>query len=186
MKDIIKLICTCVIIIIWGFAIHGTIEAHGNAPTVSHDSPMMLDEIVELKTPTYKVPEIPAVRLITFVDEFAPDPLIASLNSLEWAELESIGIAEAGNQGVEGVSYVMLVVLNRVRKNGLSVHSTIYAPNQFYTAGMRGGNDLSRQARELIQSGWDESQGAIYFQRYCYSPYGTENLFQYGDHYFSK
>jgi hypothetical protein len=78
MKQTLKLLITCLIIIIWGFGIHGIVQAHINhsIPTAEHYS---AEEIVELKTPTYTVPELPEVRLASFEDEFAVDPIIKNL-----------------------------------------------------------------------------------------------------------
>ena len=186
MKDILNLIATCGIIILVGLAVKGTIENQFTPQTVQHDSPMILDEVVELPERKVEQPEVPVIRFVSFEDEFAVKPLIRNLTEEEWQLLESISIAEAGNQDVEGVALVMLTVLNRVEKNGHSVYSTIYAPNQFYTAGMSGGNELSADARALVRSGWDESQGAIYFCSTGWNYYGDEHLFKHQDHWFSK
>ncbi len=184
MKQTLKLLITCLIIIIWGFGIHGTVQAHINhsIPTAEHYS---AEEIVELKTPTYTVPELPEVRLATWTDPFAVRNVIRQCSDEEWRLIESISIAEAGNQDVEGVALVQLVVFNRMERNGLNAHQVIYAPNQFYTVGMSGGNELSRQARELVECGWDESEGAIYFCSTGWNQYG-EPLFRHQDHWFSK
>ena len=186
MKSILNLISICFVIILWGFALSGTISAHTNPQTVHHDDPMFLDEVVELKAPEKEVPEVPEIRLATFRDEFAVRPIVRELTEEEWKLLESIGIAEAGNQDAEGVALVMLTVLNRCEKNGTSVRATIFAPNQFYVAGMAGGNALSNEARELIRYGWDESQGCLYFCSTGWNHYGAEHLFKHGDHWFSK
>lgn len=186
MKSILNLISICFVIILWGFALSGTISAHTNPQTVHRDDPMLLDEVVELKVPEKEVPEVPEIRLATFRDEFAVRPIVRELTEEEWKLLESIGIAEAGNQDAQGVALVMLTVLNRCEKNGTSVRATIFAPNQFYVAGMTGGNALSNEARELIRCGWDESQGCLYFCSTGWNHYGAEHLFKHGDHWFSR
>jgi hypothetical protein len=141
-------------------------------------------EIVELKQPESPEVIIPEVRLASFEDEFAVRPVIRNLTEEDWKLLESISIAEAGNQGVEGVALVQLVVINRMEKTGKTARQIIFAPGQFYTRGMHGGNELSAEARELIRCGWDESQGALYFRARHYHSFGTP-LFSYKDHYFS-
>ena len=187
MRDILNLIATCGIIILIGLMCKGTIENQFTSQTLQHDSPMVLDEVVELPEPKkVEQPEVPEVRLVSFRDEFAVKPLIRNLTEEEWQLLESISIAEAGNQDVEGVALVMLTVLNRVEKTGASVRGIIFAPNQFYTAGMRGGNALSNEARELVSCGWDESQGCLYFCSTGWNYYGDEHLFKHGGHWFSK
>lgn len=185
MKQTLKLLITCLIIIVWGFGIHGTVQAHINhsIPTAEHYS---AEEIVELKTPTYTVPELPEVRLATWTDPFAVKPLIRNLTEEDWRLLEAISLAEAGNQDTEGVALVMLTVLNRCERSGQSVRQVIYAPNQFYTQGMSGTNALSNEARELIASGWDESEGCLYFCSTGWNQYGDEHLFRHQDHWFSK
>ena len=186
MRDILNLIATCGIIILVGLAVKGTIENQFTSQTVQHDSPMILDEVVELPKSEKVVYEIPEVRLISFSDPFAVRSIIRNLSDDEWEIVESCSIAEAGNQDVEGVADVMLVIFNRMEIYGLTAHQVIYAPNQFYTAGMSGGNELSAEARALVRSGWDESQGAIYFCSTGWNYYGDEHLFKHGDHWFSK
>lgn len=186
MRDILNLIATCGIIILIGLAVKGTIENQFTPQTLQHDSPMVLDEVVELPEPQKVEHEIPEVRLASFSDPFAVKPLIRNLTEEEWQLLESISIAEAGNQDVEGVALVMLTVLNRVENSGASVRGTIFAPNQFYTAGMSGGNELSAEARKLVRYGWDESQGCLYFCSTGWNFYGDTHLFKHQDHWFSK
>lgn len=186
MKEVLKCIVTCLIIIVWGIAVKGSIEAHGNAPTVSHDSPMFLDEIIELKTPEYKVPELPAVRLITFEDEFATDPIVKNLTEAEQKELRLIAEAEDLIDGTEGMLWVMLTVINRIKANGGTVHGTIYAPNQYYTAGMASRpSAASEEALRLLMCGTDPSDGAKYFRTGNYHNFGTP-VAHIGHHYYSK
>ena len=49
-----------------------------------------------------------------------------------------IAWCEAGNQGIEGLRFVMSVVLNRVASPDYpnDIHSVIYQPSQFATGGM--------------------------------------------------
>lgn len=56
----------------------------------------------------------------------------------EAQELMQIASAEALNQGIDGMRYVMSVVINRVNSPDYpnDIHSVIYQPHQFYTAGM--------------------------------------------------
>lgn len=183
---ILKYLTLCLLFSFWAFAISGTIQAHTNPQTVHRDDPMFLDEIVELKAPEKEVPEVPEVRLVTWSDPFAVREIIRNCTEEEWRLIESISIAEAGNQDIEGVADVQLVVFNRMELYGLTARQVIYAPNQFYTAGMSGGNELSAEARALVRSGWDESQGAIYFCSTGWNYYGDEHLFKHGDHYFSR
>ena len=180
---ILKYLALCLFVSFWAFAISGTIQAH-TSRTIPVEHHPIIEEPIEIQTPAAKVADVPEVRFITFEDEFAVKPLIRNLTEEEWRLLESISIAEAGNQDVEGVALIMNVVLNRCEKTGQSVHSVIFSPNQFYVQGMSGGNELSAAAREMVRSGWDESQGAIYFCSQGYNYYG-EPLFRHGGHWFS-
>ena len=112
-------------------------------------------------------------------------PLI-ELTPDEERELKEIAMSEAGNQGIVGKALVMLTVLNRCEKSGQSIHDVIYAPNQYYTAGMREPDEEAEIALLMVSAGWDGSQGAIYFSNQGYNGCASEHLFQYGAHYFGK
>lgn len=100
--------------------------------------------------------------------------------------LMRISMAEAGNQGTIGKALIMNTVLNRTAKYDISVYGAIYAPNQFYTAGMCEPDMESRVALELVRLGFDMSDGAIYFCSEGWNQYGDIHLFKFGDHWFSK
>ena len=120
--------------------------------------------------------EVPLVRTSQFVN----------LTFEEMDLLESIAMAEARGEGTLGMAYIMRVVINRSIKDGKSIKEVIYAPGQFYTEGMGlEPSDECHEALAMIMDGWDESQGAIFFNKYGYRS-GREALFQYGAHYFSK
>lgn len=110
---------------------------------------------------------------------------------LEWTDREKdllirVSQAEAGNQGTVGMALVMRVVLNRVEKNGTDIETEIFETNQFAVSGMAPGTWENYEALDMVQNGWDESQGAIYFCSEGWNFYGDEHLFKYGDHWFSK
>ena len=100
--------------------------------------------------------------------------------------LMDIAMAEAGNQGVLGKMIVIRCVLNRCEKTGGSIRSIIYAPNQFYVAGMGGHDEECELALLLVCAGWDGSQGCLYFCSTGWNGCATEHLFKYRNHYFSK
>ena len=137
----------------------------------------VVEVIEEIPEPPQKFvgSEIPLLRNTEFVN----------LTFEEQDLLERIAMAEARGEGSVGMALVMRVVLNRSEKYGASIHDIIYAPNQFYTAGMCAGNDECHEALAMVMDGWDESQGATYFCAGGYSAYG-EPLMQVGNHYFSK
>ncbi|MBQ2928510.1 MAG: cell wall hydrolase [Oscillospiraceae bacterium] len=86
--------------------------------------------------------------------------------------LLKLGMAELGNAGcTECVALVMCTVLNRVESQrfGSTIARVIHAPQQF-TPVMTGAysrakpNDLCFDAYEMVVHGWDESQGALYYE----------------------
>lgn len=115
---------------------------------------------------------------------------------IEDAELLcKIAMAEAGNQDTEGKALVMLVVLNRVWGDNEfpdTIRDVIYQPRQFSPVlegkfeGVVPDKDCWA-ALELVETGWDESQGALYFESKSDSTWHEDNLkflFKHGDHYF--
>lgn len=115
---------------------------------------------------------------------------------IEDAELLcKIAMAEAGNQDTEGKALVMLVVLNRVWGDNEfpdTIRDVIYQPRQFSPVlegkfeGVVPDKDCW-DALELVEAGWDESQGALYFESKSDSTWHEDNLeflFKHGDHYF--
>lgn len=100
-----------------------------------------------------------------------PEPVI-ELTEEEKTMLLKLGMAERGNAGcTECIALVMRTVLNRVEADrfGSSVRSVILAPEQF-TPVMDGSydsaqpNQLCREALDMILWGWDESQGALFYE----------------------
>lgn len=174
MREVLKCFIACLIIIVWGIGIYGTASAHTyELPKKPVNESF---EIVELPEPEKTEQVIPEVRMSTFRTYTQEDQAI----------LEGIARAEANNQGVEGMLLVMNVVMNRCDRSGQSISEVVYAPNQFYTAGMCEGNDESFKALMLLMQDVDYSQGAIYFCSTGWNQYGNEHLFKFGDHYFSK
>ena len=101
--------------------------------------------------------------------------------------LMRLSVAEAGNQGVIGQALVMRVVLNRLEdgRYGDSIEEIIFAEGQFYDEGMPATpNDNAYIALRLVESGWDISDGALYFSADGYN--GPVPLFKYKAHYFSR
>lgn len=174
MREVLKCFIACLIIIAWGIGIYGTASAH------TYELPKKpvneSYEIVELPEPEKVEQVTPEVRMSTFRTYTQEDQAI----------LEGIARAEANNQGIEGMLLVMNVVMNRCDRSGQSISEVVYAPNQFYTAGMCEGNDESFKALMLLMQDVDYSQGALYFCSTGWNQYGNEHLFKFGDHYFSK
>ena len=119
-------------------------------------------------------------------EEVEEEAFCLNLTERECELLEQIAMAESGNQDTKGKALVMRVVLNRAELHDMSIEDVIFAPNQFYTAGMCAGDEGCHEALAMILEGWDESEGALYFCSKGWNYYGDTHLFKYGGHWFSK
>ena len=158
----------------FGAIIYGSI----NAWNYVEPEPLVITE--------YRVIEPdPEILTETIYIPYAPESSL-NLSVEDCALLEQIAYSEAKGEGVMGMALVMNVVLNRAEKTGKTIRQVIYADGQFYTEGMTPYvSEECHQALFLVQHGLDESQGAIFFNKYGFRN-GKEPLFQYGAHYFSK
>lgn len=113
-----------------------------------------------------------------------PVPVL-DLTQQEQELLLKLGMAERGQtQCVTCIALVMCTVLNRVNEPnrfGSSVSSVIYAQDQF-TPVSDGSfdktepNEVCREALDMVICGWDESQGALYYE-FCQGPsWHSQNL----------
>ena len=136
------------------------------APETAAPTETVLSTIPSLPRPTETESQ-------TLPETTAPPPAPAViLTEEEQTLLLKIGMAELGDRGcTECVALVMRTVLNRVDAGrfGRSIRSVLYAQDQF-TPVMDGSfdsaepNDLCREALEMVIYGWDESQGALYYE----------------------
>ena len=110
-----------------------------------------------------------------------------SFNSEESQMLMKIAMAEAGGEGKECMALVMLTVLNRTKSNKFpnNIYNVIHEVNngtyQFtpvangaYAAAIP--SEECREALNLIMSGWDKSQNALYFESCQGSSWHSRNL----------
>lgn len=139
--------------------------------------------------------------------EITKEPVIETTNnsliqSEDWdAEdsylLAKIAMAEAEGEDVEGKALVILVVLNRVWTDEFpgTIHDVIYQKSQF--SPIANGrfdrvepDDECYEALEMVMSGWDESDGALYFESEKsadnWHSRHLEYLFTHGGHRFYK
>ena len=182
---ILKYLTLCLFVSFWAFAISGTIQAH-TSRTIPVEHHPIIEQPIEIQTPAARVADVPEVHYVSFTDEFAVDPIIKNLTEEEKRELRLIAEAEDLIDGSEGMLWVMLTVINRIRANGGTVHSVIYAPNQYYTAGMASNpGELSQEALDMLMCGVDPSDGARYFRTGTYHSFGTP-VAHVGHHYYSK
>lgn len=148
------------------------------------------DPLPETTVPTVTVPTaVPTTEPTipeppeTEPETTTPIPVI-SLTEEEKNMLLKIGMAERGESGcTECIALVMRTVLNRVNADrfGSSIRSVLFAQDQF-TPVMDGSyesaqpNDRCQEALEMVISGWDESQGALYYE-WCEGPsWHSQNL----------
>ena len=132
-----------------------------------------------------------------------PEPTYTSMiHSYDWdgedeRMLAKIAMAEAEGESVEGKALVILVVLNRVWSDEFpdSIEEVIFQKNQFSPVA-EGGRYWTTEpdagcyeALELVMGGWDESQGAFYFESTGRDGWHSQNLeflFQFGGHKFYR
>ena len=111
--------------------------------------------------------------------------------------LLKIAMAEAEGEGVKGKALVMLTVLNRVWDEQFpdTIEEVVFAKNQFSVTAAGGRyyttepDEECYEALELVSAGWDESQGALYFESCKGDSWHSRNLeflFQEGNHKFYK
>ena len=94
-----------------------------------------------------------------------------NMTAEEYEMLLRIVEAEAGGEDTEGKILVANVVLNRVESSRFSstVRGVLYARDQF-TPVMDGSfdeavpNDACRNALDMVIHGWDESEGALFYE----------------------
>lgn len=111
--------------------------------------------------------------------------------------LLKIAIAEAEGESTEGKALVMLVALNRVWSDGFpdSVQEVVFQDGQFSVTA-EGGRYYTTEpdrdcyeALKLIESGWDESRGALYFESCKEDSWHSRNLeflYEVGNHRFYR
>ena len=138
------------------------------------------------------VTDKPIIEEAEEVEEATPK---YDLSDYEKELLTKIAMAEAENQDTEGKALVMLVVLNRAFGDNSfpdNIEDVIYAKNQFSPVGEGRfesivPNDDCWDALGMVLEGWDESQGALYFESRSSSTWHQDNLrflFKHQDHYF--
>ena len=100
-----------------------------------------------------------------------PEPQAYTFTDKEEIQLQKIGLAEMEVEGVTAMAHAMRVVINRVESDKFpnTIEAVIFQPKQF-TPILNGSyynqepNEKSKEALEMIKAGWDETQGALYFE----------------------
>lgn len=133
--------------------------------------------------PTTVATEAPTV--VTEPETTAPPPVpVVELTEEEKTMLLKLSMAERGNaECTECIALVMRTVLNRVEAGrfGQSIKSVIFAQDQFtpvsdgsyYKAEP---NERCLEALDMVIYGWDESQGALYYEWCTGESWHSKNL----------
>lgn len=119
------------------------------------------------------------------------------LDAEDTERLMRIAMAEAEGESTVGKALVMLVVLNRVWSDEFpnTIEEVIFQPGQFSVTEEGGRyyttepDDGCWEAFNLVNAGWDESQGALYFESCKSDSWHSRNLeylFQEGNHKFYR
>lgn len=122
---------------------------------------------------------------------------VAGISKDEKQILLRIAMAEAEGEGVYGKAYVIRAVLNRVQSEEFpdTIKKVVFQRNQFSPVKDNGRywdvepDAECYEAYNMIENGWDESAGALYFSRTGSSPWMQENttfLYEVGNHSFYR
>lgn len=139
------------------------------------------------------------VEAATVENEIKTTTLVRNRNwSSEDVEiLTKIAMAEAEGEGTEGKAFVMMVVLNRTCAEGFpdTVSDVVFEEGQFETVEYGGRywnavpDEECHEAYRMILNGWDESEGALYFNSVDCDSWASENeeyLYTVGNHHFYR
>ena len=134
-------------------------------------------------------------------EEVEEETSTATQRSRDWGSEDSevllrIAMAEAEGEGVIGKALVMMVVINRAWSESFpnTIEGVVMQSGQFSSVSdgryySETPDDECYEALELVMSGWDESEGALYFESCTGSSWHERNLeflFQYRNHKFYK
>lgn len=168
------------------------------AYTINHVKPAEPAPVCQVSFRT----ELDRLEAQIVMDMAERKPKIQETHSLDWSAedaeiLKKIAMAEAEGESTEGKALVILVVLNRVWSNEFpnTIKEVVFQENQFSTV-LDGGrywtttpNEDCDAALRLIEQGYDESEGALYFESInneCWHSNNLEFLFKEGNHRFYK
>lgn len=125
-----------------------------------------------------------AAAIPTELETTAPPVPVVELTEDEKTMLLKIGMAERGNtECTECIALVMRTILNRVEAGrfGKSIKGVLFAQDQF-TPVSDGSyhkaepNERCQEALNMVIYGWDESQGALYYEWCTGESWHSKNL----------
>lgn len=180
-------------------------EAPGNAPAVIRIMSFpeeTTDDTVYITTEpaTDPVTAACAVENGTTEETFACETKARIWGDSDREILARIAMAEAEGESIEGKALVIAVILNRVNSAGFpdSIEDVVFDKTggsyQFSSVAPGGRywtkepNEDCYKAVDLVESGWDETQGATFFEatynKGTWHKNHLKRLFQYGGHIF--
>lgn len=194
-KDILKLASICAATLSLVLTMKGIAQEEREA---DH-----LDMVADIEAETPEAPAEPeptetpesVIYAIQEEETREPEPAVM-LDAADEEILLKLAMSEAGGESTEGKALVMLSVVNRVRSDEFpdTVSEVVFQDRQ-YSPVLDGRyystvpDDDCLAALELIEGGWDESMGAMYFENAGADSWHSRNLeflFQEGNHKFYK
>ena len=133
--------------------------------------PTVTESVLQTTEPVRELPPETTEATVQTTAETQP-PIVLDLSEEDRELLLKIGMAELGEEGcAECIALVMCTVLNRVESSRFSstVRGVLYAQDQF-TPVMDGSfetaepNAVCYEALDMVLRGWDESQGALFYE----------------------
>lgn len=194
-RDVLKLVSVCAAMFGLAYTLHGIVQEEQEP---DHLAIVADIEVLDLGEPAEQEPTAEPEPVICNEQEEEPqepEPAV-SLDAADEEILMKIAMSEAEGESVEGKALVMLSVLNRVKLDEFpdTVSEVVFQDTQ-YSPVLDGRyystipDDDCLAAIELVENGWDESQGAMYFENYGADSWHSRNLeflFQEGNHRFYK
>lgn len=193
-KEILKLASVCFATLILVFTLQEiALEDWKNDPI--NNIPQVRDLEADEKTEPEQLEKQEPI-VCTIQEEIQEMELGMCLDAVDEEILMKIAMSEAEGESTEGKALVMLSVLNRVGSDdfpntvpGVVFQNMQYSPvldGRYYSTTP---DDDCLAALKLIESGWDESMGAMYFENAGVDSWHRRNLeflFQEGNHKFYK
>lgn len=197
MKKILKVLALLVLISLF-FLILCVQDASGS----SQDKPIaeqVIRALVEAADGNEWNPVVAKNATVDGIDHLAgidPDWVMTVSKPQRWTVeealmLATLAMAEAEGEDIIGKALVVLVVLNRVESDSFpdTIEGVIFQKDQF--SPVKPGHRYYKvtpseecwAALEMVERGWDESQGALYFERNTErSTWHSRNLIELFDH----
>lgn len=175
--EIVKIICIAIAVLL------AILSVRGNRARAQKND----QEVIRIEKTEQKSQKKQSTSLVASRDWGSEDSEI----------LLKIAMAEAEGESVTGKALVMLVVLNRVWSEGFpnTIKDVVFEKGQFSPVEEGGRywttepDEGCYEALSKVMQGWDESEGALYFESCTGGSWHRQNLtflYQVGNHRFYK